>query len=59
MAEEQIDVISTKETSELSGPDSIKCLYCGCLKDGVVMFYCTQCNQWVHASMEYVLAYNK
>ena len=47
-SEEQVDVTST-DGSGLD-EDTIKCSYCGCLKDGVLMFYCDDCHKWVHAS---------
>ena len=53
MSDDPIDVTSTdKASSENAATDyeTIKCSYCGCLKDGVLMFYCDQCHKWVHAS---------
>jgi len=53
-AEDQIDVgltsIDRNSDANTSNNDKIKCSYCGCLKDGVLMFYCDQCHLWVHAS---------
>ena len=47
---ELVDVTSMDGSSIESNDEGIKCIYCGCLKDGVLMFYCVQCCQWVHAS---------
>lgn len=56
---EQIDVTSMDGSTALSDENGVKCSYCGCLKDGVLMFYCAQCQQWVHASMIFLVLINK
>ena len=42
------DAIDDKAAFPIS--NSIKCAYCGCQKDGVLVFYCDKCSRWVHAS---------
>ncbi|CAK8676009.1 unnamed protein product [Clavelina lepadiformis] len=46
---EQVDVTTTEEDLSTSANLST-CAYCGCQKDGVLIFYCNHCHRWVHTS---------